>query len=313
MPNEFIIKINSDSQGNHVSLDSMTIEASDALILFHKTLNDFAKLHHDSADVKVSLRDGCIESSLVYPQNNTKISEEITDVIHGNSENNELIKLLKDIQNKVKANGLDYSILHNYNNQFEDITPFFKARNFSYRRGPRKEWIETVIFLEGKLFEAGGKTKTNIHIEYNNQEYKIECSQEEAKKINERLYETVFLCVLKKQKAGQRDVFHFIDSYLKVETYNELKSLYETLNDNDSLERFDLLHNKIVEIIENIEHPYGELLKLMRLFSNPQCDRGLLRTVLMALKPIKDNNEKVSQMYTTLAEILRAGNKHKVI
>jgi hypothetical protein len=296
MQNEFTIKINKDANGNDLSLASMSVEASSALVFFLNSLTELASSHNSNGNVTLCLRDGCVESTLVYPSDDLIIQNEINDIVYGNSNNNESIKILKQIQSKIKENGLDYTISHFYNNNSEDFTLLFKQRNFKLNRGPRIEWHESIDFLQGKLYEAGGKVKTNVHVENVNGEYKIECSQEQAKDLNKRLYDNVSLCVLKKQKANNKDIYELVDSYLKPEQFEAYKG-------------FD----KIIGILENEEHPYGELLKLMRLFNYAQCDRGLLRTVLMAVKPIKNNDEKVLLMYNAMAVILRAGSTHKVI
>lgn len=311
MPNEFIIKINTDSNGNPVSLNSMTIDASEALNLFHKSLTDFAKIHQEDSNIRIKLKDGCIEGILEYSSDT--ITDEITNGINNNSVNNDTISFLKEIQNKIQDNGLDYSVFHKVNNQRIDYTTNFKSGHFIRRRGARQEWIESVQFLQGKLFETGGRVKTNIHIEFNNEEFKIECTQEQAKKLNERLYDVVYLSILKRQKFQQKDIYVFMDSYLKEEKFNEYKNFIHEFNSCVTLERFDLLHDKIVNIIEINEKPFGELVKFIRLFTYQQCDRGTLRTILMALKPIRNDDDKLLESYTKLAIILRTGSKNHII
>ena len=50
----------------------------------------------------------------------------------------------------------------------------------------------------------------------------------------------------------------------------------------------------------------------MRLYNNPQADRGIIRTILMVLKRV-EKSEDINIMYNTLADLLRAGNDNKSI
>jgi len=88
------------------------------------------------------------------------------------------------------------------------------------------------------------------------------------------------------------------------------KSFYESIN-NESPERFDVLYERIQEAVD-APKVKGEIVKIMRLFNYPQADRGNLRTLLVALKPVR-KAELIAGLYESLANHLRAGSSHKVI
>lgn len=314
MNNEFIIKINSDSHGNQLSLDNITIEAADALMIMIESLTNIAKLYDENPDIKISLKNGSIESCLVYPSTGNLIQEEIENIILGNSDNNEKIKFFKTIQDKIKSNGLDYTVINKVNDEIKDLTVIFKSNNFPLKRVRRTEFYEKVEFIQGRLYESGGKVKTNIHLENTLQEeYKVECTQEQAIEINQRLYSNIYLSVLKKWRLNQKPTYQLIDSYLSEDKFINYKTFYNDIKNNPTLDRFDLVYNRIVEIIESDEINNGEILKIMRLYNNPNSDRGIIRTILMTLKPVISKNTNLSVMYNSLAKILRAGNpKNKI-
>jgi hypothetical protein len=313
MANEFIIKINKDSKGNEVSLSSMTYEAADALKIFIESLSDFAKNHQNSSELRLSLKDGCVESALVYPESDTIVENDILSVINGESYNNEHIKLLKNIQDKIKLNGLDYSIIHKVNDESIDLTSIFKAKDFPLRRTKVKEWSEELLFLEGKLFNSGGKITINIHLETIDNDYKIECNEIQAKILNNFLFDKVYVSVLKIIKNNQKPTYQLIDIYLKKELFNEYSDLYKSIWEDKSLKRFDIIYNKITQTFNSTAISNGNISKIMRLFNHPHADRGMLRTVLMALKPIKNHEDLDMDLYHRLAKILRSGSKNKFI
>ncbi|MGC6532078.1 MAG: hypothetical protein ACON34_03660 [Flavobacteriales bacterium] len=308
MANEFSISINKDSQGNDVSLSSMPIEAAEALNVFMSSLTEFAKLVGSGADVNLSLRSGSIQSVLSYPEDQEQIGEDIQAVLDNTSRNKDYIKLFKHVQQHIQTNGLEYRVQHKKADDIVDLTNVFRERRFIYRRGPRVEWMEEVQFLTGKLFESGGRTKTNVHIECGEDTFKVECTKDQAKRLNRLLYDTVFISAKRRSKEGKKDVFYFIDQYLSEAKFCEYRDLYHNLDESDDLERFDQIHERIIEIVNNENESNGEILKIMRLYNNLFSDRGILRTILMTTKPLRNSVDGLDELYSELSETLRKGN-----
>jgi hypothetical protein len=306
MSNELSIKITHDSEGKEVSLNAMNLEAANVLKLLFQSLTDLANLYGASHDVRISLKEGSIESVLIYPDTATDIDDDITKVIAGTSTNVEATRILRDIQTKIKANGIAYSVHHVVANTVHDLTPSFKEGQFRRRRTPKAEFEEQVCFISGRLFESGGKVKSNVHVDVGEDEYKVECTQEQATTLNKRLYSKVYLSVLKLTSAHLVR-YRFIDSYLKEESYMAYKAFYESIMATKELRRYDIIHDKIVHTVETNDRALGELLKLMRLFDHEQCERGVLRTVLIGIKPIRQRHKAVKEAYNRLAGILRKG------
>jgi hypothetical protein len=310
MANELFLRIRTDSRGNPVSLDNIPVEAIDVLTVFLESLSEIAKAQPNKDEVKFSLRNSSVGIALEYPEAETEIDEKIDDVIEGRSLNNEYYKALRNIQDKVKANGLTYEIVHTVNDVSRNLTEEFKSKNFVRRLGARKEKTDSVVFLKGNLFESGGKRSTNIHLAVGADDFKIECTQDQARRLNKLLYEDIRLCVLKKTVHGASPTYTLLDSYVSDKTYSLFKEFYESI-DNNSIERFEILVNKLIQAFEQPAMP-GEIVKLMRLFNYPQADRGNLRAILVTLKPVRDH-ERVVSLYKSLADYLRAGSTHKVI
>lgn len=310
MANELVLKIRTDSRGNPVGLDNMPIEAVDVLTVFLEALSDLAKQQQNPAGITVSLRSGSIESVLEYPEADTEIDTGISDVVEGRSPNNDFYKALRSVQDKIKANGLTYEVIHKVKDVPRSLTEEFKAKNFVRRTGARKEKTEEVVFFKGVLFESGGKKTTNIHLDVNGADVKVECTQDQAKRLNALLYLEIRVCALKKTLTGGVPTYELLDSYATEATYSLFKIFYESIN-TDASERFDVLYERVIEAVE-APRVKGEIVKLLRLFDYPQADRGNLRTILVALKPVR-NGELIIGPYERLANHLRAGSTHNVI
>ena len=157
MANELVLKINTDSRGNPVSLDSIPVEAADVLSVFLDALAEIANEQPNKEELRFSFRNGSVGIALEYPDTDTEIYAKIDDVIEGRSQNNPYFKALRNVQDKVKANGLTYEIVHKVNDVSRDLTDEFRAKNFIRRVGSRPEKTDKIAFVKGMLFESGGK------------------------------------------------------------------------------------------------------------------------------------------------------------
>jgi hypothetical protein len=248
----------------------MPLEAAEAFKLFVENLYEFARLTNISAnnDVKLSIKNGSILSQLVYPSERIDIDQEINQVINGESNNNELIKCFKGIQDKVKQNGLQYAITHYRNGELVDLTSRFKGRKFPLRRSPRMEWTHEVEFISGKLFNAGGRVNSNIHIDTIEESIKIDCTKEQAKAVNKYLYEFVYLSVERKSKIGNETKFTMIDYYATEEAYEYYKIKFSEMMELNKIEKYTNFHDLVFENLRDKTKDEGlkEIRKFLRLY-----------------------------------------------
>lgn len=311
MINEFSIKINTDSSGNKLSLVGMPIEAAESLKVFIESLTEVAKLHEDVSEVRLSLKEGSIEAVLEYPET-SKIDTEIEDVIEGTSKNRQYSKLIKKIQDRIKLNGLGYSVSLKVNNQIKDLTEAFKSTPFVISK-PRVERKEEVVFIKGHIYETGGKFHPNMHIETDVKDYTVKFKKEQAYKLPS-LYGEIFLSAIKRDALNREETsYEFIDRYLTKELYDEYKDLYESIQGTHDLSRFRRVFDFIEENIKEEEGGLGRIVKLMRLYKFSQSDKGVLRSILMMVKPVKEVSQDMNDMHTELANNLRFRSKNHII
>lgn len=306
MSNELKIKIIRDSEGNDLDLSNITIEAADALKVFIDSLVDFAKTYENTSEIKLKLDNGSIETSLIYPEQ--EISHDIDNILALQYSDSKKVDPFKRMQDKIQVNGLEYGVyLKKENEQFREITQIFKQEKFKKikKKFERKYSID---FIEGELFEVGGRAKVNVHIENRElgQEYKIECERLDAKKLNERLYSKAFLSVIKIAKTETDIEYRYIDSYLREESYIFYKRLHERLTAENSIEKYDLIYNYIVDIINDNNSPNEEIVKIIRLYDNHFTEKGIIRTILMTLKPIINKEVGLLPYYNSLVTTFRS-------
>ena len=112
-----------------------------------------------------------------------------------------------------------------------------------------------------------------------------------------------YLSILKHSCIGQKDALSLIDIY-SAQEYDEYKSFFEKVENNKELERFDIVYNRILEIIKNEETNYN-LLKTIKLYLNSQAEIGIIRTILLLIKPLKNDDNEINEVYQQLVTIIK--------
>lgn len=313
MANELKIRIKTDSKGEEQSLDSITIEAAEALKIFIDSLTTLANLYDNSSDFKISLTKGSVETNLLPPTNSClEFMQDMKDIVNGDLQDIAKIKAFKTIQDKIKLNGLDYEVFWKVNESTNDLTQVFKGKNFSYKRNTDNYTHETV-FLNGRFYAAGGKSVTNIHIDNGTEEYTIGCSEDEVVQMNEYFYKQVSLSVIKSTKPERKPQYKLLDYYSSIEEQEEFKQFYNSIIKNKELEKLDIIHNKLQELIADVN--ISAIEHIIKLFNNSYTERGIIRTILLTLKPFISSKslESLVPVYEDLSGVLRKGSLNNKI
>ncbi|MDV3674483.1 hypothetical protein CMU30_13960 [Elizabethkingia anophelis] len=85
------------------------------------------------------------------------------------------------------------------------------------------------------------------------------------------------------------------------------------MNKDKLLDAFDLLFEKVFNIVNKDKVYYNDLIELMKSYDNESTDRGTLRTLLMSIKPLLKNNEELKCHYNKLSDRLRELSASKKI
>lgn len=313
MANELKIRIKTDSKGIEQHLDSITIEAAEALKIFIDSLMTLAKLYDNSSDFKISLTKGSVETNLIPAYNSgLEFMQDMKDIVNGDLKDTAKIKAFKTIQDKIKLNGLDYEVFWKVNESTNDLTHVFKGKNFSYKRNT-DDYIHETVFLNGRFYAAGGKSVSNIHIDNGAEEYTIGCSEDEVVRMNEYFYKQVSLSVIKSSKPEGKPRYKLIDYYSSIKEQEELKQFYNSIIKDRELGKFDIIHNKLQELIADVN--INAIKHIINLFNNSYTERGIIRTILLTLKPFMNSKALANlvPVYEDLSSVLRKGSLNNKI
>lgn len=287
---ELIIRISKDSIGENVSLNNMSLDLVNTLKDILTSFSNFANITESQSDVRISLFEGSVGFALRDIPNET--SDTIIGIFDGTEKDTAKIRYLKEVQEALsKYNSQQFSFILNRQGKNIDYTNEIKAKVVSFKR-VQKTTRYSISFIEGILYDCGGKNP-NIHINHNNVlEYTIGCTEAQAKAIVNKLYGKVFLSVLKVSKAGvDKPTYQLLETYLSKDTMDVYKTLHQSFESKTGIDKYGYLFDSIQEIILNPNKPNTEINKVIRLFNNINSDKGTLNTILIAAKPVSKEIE----------------------
>ncbi len=156
-------------------------------------------------------------------------------------------------------------------------------------------------FIKGELEQAGGKKTINLHVIVDDLEIIIDCKKENAKKANHFLYSEVMMAVWE-TKCGDRVTHQYGDVYNSLETYDFFKNTFERIT-SDSYSKVQALKDIHIFCRDMVlEGDFGNLRKFLRLFKHDSVDVNILKTILVILFPVKEN-ENINELYSEIDTI----------
>ena len=87
---------------------------------------------------------------------------------------------------------------------------------------------------------------------------------------------------------------------MAISSSNEYATFFENIKAIIELERYDMVHDAVVAAVDE-EEDFERLIRLMQACYDSRPDRGINRTVLMAVKPIRYLDRRVYSLYIALA------------
>lgn len=303
------LKVETNENNQQFTKDNMSISTVEKFVELASKFALIAKKLNPDATFKI------VEGSigLATPFADT-ISTEIDNVIDGESEDQELVKWMREIQNTFQANGHAYSFNVFHNGNVKNYAPIIKeARQF---RAKRKQPLESEFrlnFFRGKLFDAGGRNP-NIHIDDTdgNGEIKIYCNEKSAQKATKYLYENIYVSAWEELVGDEIVRRKFCEVYDSFETLSEFKSFHESLSGLQELEILSLIHDKCVSLINNNRKKndgiwvfdLGYIKKFMKPFIHESVDVNVKNTVLIATASFNTTDD-LRSVWNVLHESLK--------
>jgi hypothetical protein len=285
------IVLKEDNNSRSIELDNMSIGATESLKNILESLIEIARYEKtvNNIDLKIGVKSGSACEMLIGTPNNLKVVyNKIEDVVNNKpTRDNFYVKKLNIIRDNISEKK-DAKIYYLKDNSRTEITNLFN-KSFKEKRERDKtlNYFE-VEFIKGKLMQNGG-TNPNFHLLTPSGIITIDCSEEEAQKVN-YLYKEVYISAwVDKKKKGKRN-YKFCDYYMTDSAKQHFIAFEKFFKDISTLKGTEPLH-KISSRLENFynDKDFENASKFLRIFNNKEVNANYLKTILVLSKNIDKN------------------------
>ncbi len=311
MVEDIQFRITKDSSGEDISLDSLSIKATNSLIEILTALRNIAQ-YENRPDLTIGVKQGSACASINGYEGLEVVRDGFWKVFNNDSDrNNVYVHNMQIIKDQIKKSELDFevSILE----QGERI-PVIDLFDRKFRKRRERNTVENnfnIEFFEAELMESGGN-KPNFHVKSAGHPYKITCSKEEAIKVSPFLYKDIKFSAWAKMNSNNKMEYTLCDIYNANERdfYNEFKDFFREQNRVQGTEPIKKIHYKLKDFYSNKQ--FKESRKFLRLFCNDLVDINYLTTILIISKAFKEHDD-LKDLLGKIEEIIVSKTKKRLV
>jgi hypothetical protein len=292
------IVLKKDNNNREIDLDGMSIGATESLKEILESMISIARYEKEinDIDLKIGVKKGSACPLLIGQPNDLRVvHKKIEDVVQNKpTRDNFYVKKLNIIRDNVHEKK-DFKIFYIKNNSRTEITDYFDNGFKSKRERDLTPNYFEVEFIKGKLMQNGG-SNPNFHVEIPAGIITIDCTEEEAQKVN-YLYKEIYISAwVDKKKKGKRS-YKFCDLYMTDSAKQQFMDFEKFFKEISTLKGTKPLH-KISSKLESYYNvkDYDNASKFLRIFNNKEVNPNYLKTILVLSKNIEQNINPLSSL-----------------
>jgi len=278
---KFEFKVVTDKEGKAVQLEDMSVDAAKAFLTFYQTLVSLAELSGEGLDPRIGIKPGSAVASVIGATAE-RINNDFASVSTAQCSDPEIVKLWRDVQTQIQANGLSYEINHITSKGVEALHNEIKASKTFVKKPIKSQYANSIKFFSGRLINVGGKYP-NIHIEVDGKKITIDCKEQTALDAKDYLYKPIRVAVWAKVAGqGSNNAYELADVYPNDDEYNAFKTYFEELGAGDKIASLTNIHRRIKALLT--EGDFHTLRRLLQLWLHPTTDIQTLKIILVITK-----------------------------
>lgn len=234
------------------------------------------------------------------------------EVEEGKSPDRKLVESFRGIQKRIKENGFSYDVNFTFNGKSYAVTnDFKKSKNFQTKR--RKTFQQPALQLvSGEMLGSGGENP-NIHLRTTEETIIIECTKEQAKSLEGKLYDKINLSIIdisllpqEPTKAVQTETLKarpiLVNHYAQPHDVAFIENTIIELHKAASPTKY-LMSTTIDLIAEADNH---KLTLLVDLVSNKRLEKLWQKAIVVPLLPYCLYGNSTESLNAAMARILEA-------
>ncbi len=300
---KLVLKVTTDSNGQPLRLDDMPLEAAQAFLKLYEALIHLVELTDNHQNARVSISQSSLAAGVANTNVVNHLIADFNSITASQCDDKEKVAQWRIIQEQIQKNGLGYDVVYYRGNTSQSLYNTIKtSKTFYKKRAARTQYTSSIRFLSGRLTDAGGKSKSNLHIDTPMGEIKISCLQNDAKIAASVLYENLKLSAWVRRDSLGDYQYELCEVYFEPNLFQEFKTFFESLVTMDEIEALTTVHRLVKNYLINKE--FEKLRRISRLWIHSTTDIQTLKIVLVLTKAFKDNEEFSSYR----AELLKMYN-----
>jgi hypothetical protein len=283
-------RIIKDSNGVEISLDNLSIKATNSLIEILTALRNIA-VYENNPELTIGVTKGSACTAIKGNDHLQVVRDGFWRVFNNDHDrSNVYVNNLQLIKDQMRKSDLEFEVSFLENGKKVQVIDLFDRK---FRKKREKKTVENnfkIEFFDAKLMSNGGN-KPNFHVQDKHSSFTIKCTEAEAKKISPFLYENVKFSAWGKMSAQNKMEYVFCDIYNANERdfYNEFKMFFSDIQKLTGTEPIKQIHYKLKEFYSN--NNFKESRKFIKLFCNDLADINHLSTILIISKAFKQHDD----------------------
>jgi hypothetical protein len=304
-------RITKDANGGEISLDNLSIKATNSLIEILTALRNIAQ-YENKPDLTIAVTKGSAIAAMKGQESLLTVQQGFWNVFNNKSErSNVYVHNMQIIKDQIIKSDLEFEISFSDDGDRVQVIDLFKNK---FRKKRERKAIENnfkMEFFDAKLMSNGGN-KPNFHVMDQHNSYTIKCTEAEAKKVSPFLYEKLKFSAWGKINSQSKIEYTFCDTYNANERdfYNEFKMFFTEFKNLEGTEPIKLIHYKLKEFYSNSQ--FKESRKFIKLFCDDLADVNHLKTILIISKTFKQH-EDLNDLLKKIEELIVSKTNTRVL
>ena len=267
----------------YVDLKKMSVKALESFLSVTESLKNIAD--NISNEVTFSIREGSACASIHAPEPLLEnIYNSMNEAISGDSEDDIVVKNLRNIQNELKNDNYSYYF------KYADISLDKNIRQAKTITKKKSYNIyENKLAILSGFFNSIGGVNPNYHFDNGLNEKITDCEIADVDELKDFLYKNISCLVLEKSSKTSDKITYSHRSILTTENQKtNFRSFLRTMeNSKDVFDRLEAIY----DFADNSESRIEDLKILMKSYNDLFTDVNELKTLLILTKSLKDNSD----------------------
>jgi hypothetical protein len=317
--NQFLFKIELDPKGHVVELDNMTLDATEAFLKITESivslLNEY-KNNSGKENIRINIYKSSAACLANFDQETFSEFEQDFQAVRNNVlEDQTKFKKFRRLQDHISREEFRMSTSFISSGRYENVISIFRGVKFKSVKQESIRRLPICQFEKVYLNRIGGDT-AHVEVVFNRNEDEVKRENIRVKDIDLALglkgylYQEVYLLI----SLDNRFKKEIVDIYKDETELLVYKSWVDNIQTLDGVDRYKALTERIRFVLGNetdLKQRHELLFKHCIPFLHKKVEPGMIRTILMILKPFKQDFI-LGEMFNSFVDLYNKTTRRRI-